>query len=141
GSESVVERLEHVDSDPSAADAAAADGRAVAAMLDEVGAAALSLGAIVRRVGVQPADVAARVDALVAAQRAVRAGDAIVGAGVFARLKEAVLAAVADHHRAQPMSDGIPREALREQGFARGNASVFDVALEQLAGSNRIAGR
>src|SRR5262249_57825920 len=130
GSESVVERLEHVDSDPSAADAAAADGRAVAAMLDEVGAAALSLDAIVSRAGVQPADVAPRVDALVAAQRAVRAGDAIVGAGVFARLKDAVLAAGADPHRAPPMSHRIPPEAPRARVCGRGDTSGVHLALQ-----------
>jgi len=140
-SAAATERLGQLDFDPSAGDSAAADERALAAMLDEVGPAGLSLDAIVSRVGVQPADVVARVDALVAAQRAVRAGDAIVGAGVFARLKDAVVAAVADHHRAQPMSDGIPREALREHVCGRGNASVFEVALEELAGANRIVVR
>ena len=140
-SAAATERLRQLDFDPAAADIAAADQRALAAMLDEVGPAGLSLDAIVSRAGVEPEAVAARVDALVAAQLAVRAGDSIVGAGVFARLKDAVLAAVGDHHRAQPMSDGIPRETLRELAFARGSASVFDVALEQLAGANRVVVR
>ncbi|HJZ76428.1 MAG TPA: selenocysteine-specific translation elongation factor [Vicinamibacterales bacterium] len=133
-----VERLRQLDFDPSAGDAAAADQLALAAMLDEAGPAGLPLDAVVSRAGVESGEVAARVSALVAARKAVRAGDSLVAAAVFTRLKDAVLAEVGEHHRAQPMSDGIPREALRERVFARGNPSVFDVALDELAGANRI---
>jgi selenocysteine-specific elongation factor len=140
-SAAATERLQQLDFDPSAGDAAGADVRALAAMLDDVGPAGLSLEAIVSRAGVERGLVAARVDALVAARQAVRAGDSIVAAGVFARVTDGVMAALADHHRAQPMSEGIPREELRDQVFARGNAAVFDVALAELAAANRIVVR
>jgi selenocysteine-specific elongation factor len=135
-----VERLQRLDFDPSAADDAA-DQRAVTAMLDELGPAGTSIDALISRAGIDPAQIAACVDGLVAARRAVRAGEAIVAADVFARLKDAVVAAIAEHHRAQPMSDGMPREALREHVFSRGNPALFDLALAELASANVIIGR
>ena len=135
------ERLQQLDFDPSGADRQAADARALVAMLDEAGAAGLPLGAVVSRGGVAPADVAARVDALVAAKRAVRTADGIVSAAVLARARDAIVAALTEHHRAQPMSEGVPREELREQVFARGNPAAFDVAIAELSGANRIVAR
>jgi selenocysteine-specific elongation factor len=135
------DRLLQLDFDPSAADREAADVRALAAMLDEAGAAALSLDALVSRAGIDPADVAARVDALINAKRAVRAGDWIVAADVVARARDAIVAALTAHHRAQPMSEGVPREELREQVFGRGNPAAFDVATSELAAANRIVAR
>ena len=93
------------------------------------------------RAGIDPADVPPRVDALVKAKRAVRAGEWIVAADVVARAKEAVVAAVTEHHRVQPMSDGVPREELREQVFGRGNPAAFDVAIAELSAANRIVAR
>jgi selenocysteine-specific elongation factor len=135
------DRLLQLDFDPSAADREGADVRALAAMLDEAGAAALSLDAVVSRAGIDPADVAARVDALVNAKRAVRAGDWIVAADVVARARDAIVAALTEHHRAQPMSEGVPREELREQVFGRGNPAAFEVATSELAAANRIVAR
>src|SRR4051812_5835016 len=135
------DRLLQLDFDPSAADRETADVRALAAMLDEAGAAALSLDAVVSRAGIDPADVAARVDAFVNAKRAVRAGDWIVAADVVARARDAIVAALTEHHRAQPMSEGVPREELREQVFGRGNPAAFEVATSELAAANRIVAR
>jgi len=136
-----IERLARLDFDPGAADRAAADARAIAAMLDEAGAAGLSIAAVTSRAGVAPAAAAPRVDALVAAGQAIRAADTIVAAGVFSRLKEAIVAALGAHHRAEPMSEGVPREALREQLFAHGAPVVFDLALADLAASGAVAAR
>jgi len=140
-STSAIERLERLDFDPSASDTEASDLRALSAMLDDVGPAGLSMDAVISRAGVEPGQVASRVGALVGSQHAVRASNAIVAAAVAARLKEAVLAALADHHRAQPMSEGPPREELREHVFAHGNDAVFDVVLAELAAANRIVVR
>ena len=49
-------------------------------MIDDAGQAGLSLAALVSRVGVDPATLDARVDALVTAGQAVRAGDVLVSA-------------------------------------------------------------
>ena len=110
-------------------------------MLDDAGAAGMSIAAVTSRAGVEPTSVAPRIDALVAAKQAVRAADTVVAAAVFARLKEAIVAALGAHHRAQPISDGIPREALREQLFAHGAPAVFDLAVAELAASQSIVAR
>src|SRR5256885_5005297 len=39
------------------------------------------------------------------------------------------------------MSDGMPREALREQLFAHGAPAVFDLAIAELAASQSIVAR
>ena len=39
------------------------------------------------------------------------------------------------------MSEGVPREALREQLFAHGAPAVFDLALAELAASRTVAAR
>src|SRR5438067_1805748 len=127
--------------EPAAADRAAADTRASGAMLDGAGGAGMSIAAVTSRAGVEPTSVAPRIDALVAAKQAVRAADTVVAAAVFARLKEAIVAALGAHHRAQPISDGIPREALREQLFAHGAPAVFDLAVAELAASQSIVAR
>jgi selenocysteine-specific elongation factor len=135
------DRLQQLDFDPSAPEREASDVRALAAMLDEAGAAALSLAAVVSRAGIDPADVSSRVDALVTAKRAVRAGEWIVSAEVVARARDAIIAALTEHHRAQPMSEGVPREELREQVFGRGNPAAFDVTIAELSAANRIVAR
>ena len=140
-SAAAIERLQQLDVDRSAGGAAAADVRALGAMIDDIGPAGLPLGDVVSRAGIEPADVVARVDALVAAKRAVRAADWLVAAAVFSGLTDAVVAALTEHHRAQPISEGIPREELRERLFARGAAAVFDAALAELAAANRIVAR
>src|SRR5439155_6229665 len=48
------------------------------------------------------------------------------------RLKEAVAAVLRDHHQRNPLSEGMPREELRERVFARGALAVFDRALADL---------
>src|SRR5262249_21025606 len=79
--QAALERLQRLDFDPSSADRLAADVRALTAMLDELGSTGMAVEAVTSRAGVEPARVGAVVDALVAAQHAVRAGDSIVSAG------------------------------------------------------------
>jgi selenocysteine-specific elongation factor len=64
-----------------------------------------------------------------------------VSAEVVARARDAIIAALTEHHRAQPMSEGVPREELREQVLGRGNAAAFDVAIAELSAANRIVAR
>jgi selenocysteine-specific elongation factor len=85
--------------------------------------------------------VQARADALVAAHEAVRAADVLVAASLYGRLKEGIVATLTEHHRAQPLSEGMPREELRDHLLARGHVALFDLALTELAGARTIAGR
>ena len=72
---------------------------------------------------------------------AIAAGDVLVAPPVVATLKKNIGTALTEHHRAQPLSEGIPRETLREQLFSRGHAAVFDRALAELSAAGVIAVR
>ena len=124
--------------DPASTDRADAEQRAVAAMVDDVGPAGLSLGAMTSRAGVDPRHVDARANALVAAGHVVRVGDVLVSDLIYRRLKDAVVQALNGHHKLQPLSGGMPREELREHLFARGHAAVFDRVLDDLSAAGTI---
>src|SRR4051812_27607799 len=129
-------RCRRLDFTPGVDDGDEAERRAIVAMLDDAGAAGLSLSAMVSRAGVAPARVAAQAEALVAAGQAVRAADVLVSVAIAARLKDAIVTTLTAHHKKQPLSAGMPREELREHLFARGHAAVFDRALADLAGAS-----
>ena len=131
-------RCERLAFDPASGDGREAEQRAAAVMIEDAGAAGLSLAAMTSRAGVDPAEVEARADGLVAARQAVRAADVLVSVGVYARLTDAIVKTLTAHHAAQPLSEGMPREELREHLFARGSAAVFERALLDLAGAGRI---
>jgi selenocysteine-specific elongation factor len=122
-------------------DRAAADLRAAAVMIADAGPAAFPIAALISRAGASPAAVGARISALVAAGQAVRAGDVLVAADTVTQLKQRILASLAEHHRAQPLSPGVPREELREHLFGRGHADVFALALEGLTTAGSVAVR
>ena len=60
---------------------------------------------------------------------------------VLQQLTGTIVATLAEHHRAEPLSEGIPREELRERTFGRGAASIFDRALADLERAGTIAVR
>jgi selenocysteine-specific elongation factor len=124
--------------DPASTDRADAEQRAVAAMVEDVGPAGLSLDAMTSRAGVDPRRVDAIANALVVAGHVVRVGEVLVSDLIYRRLKDAVVQALADHHKSQPLSGGMPREELREHLFARGHAAVFDRVLDDLSSAGTI---
>jgi selenocysteine-specific elongation factor len=110
-------------------------------LIEDAGVQGLPQTALTTRVGVDPRDVSRRIDELVAAGDAIAAGDVLVAPSVMATLKKAIAGALTEHHRAQPLSEGIPRETLREQLFGRGHAAVFDRALAELTSTGVISVR
>jgi selenocysteine-specific elongation factor len=127
--------------DPATDDRADAERRAVLVMLDDVGAAGLPLAALTSRAAIDPQAIDAQVATLVDAGQAVRAGDVLVSAALFAGLKDDVVKMLTAHHRAQPLSEGVPREELREQVAARADAGVFDRALSDLASAGTVVAK
>jgi selenocysteine-specific elongation factor len=140
-SRAALERARALLFDPAVDDRAAAEQRAAAVMIGDAGQAALPLAALISRVGVDPQSRDTRADALVAAGQAVRAGDVLVSPAIYTRLKDAIAAALTAHHRTQPLSEGIPREELREQLFGHGHPAVFERALADLGAAGAIAAR
>ena len=136
-----LERAKRLAFDPAADDRDAAELQAAQVMIGDAGLAGLPVAAMVSRIGAAPGRVQRHTDALVAAARAVRAGDVLVSAARFAALKESIVKALTEHHRALPLSEGVPREELREQLAKRGHPAVFDAALTALAGAGTISVR
>ena len=56
----------------------------------------------------------------------------LVTRAVLEGLKSAILELLKQHHRAQPLSEGVPREEARARLFARGHPAVFERALHDL---------
>jgi selenocysteine-specific elongation factor len=131
-------RCQRLEFDPASGDRVEAELRAVAVMVEDAGPAGLSLAAMTSRAGVEPRHVDARADALVGAKHAVRAGDVLVSDAVYTRLKDGIVKTLTAHHKSQPLSEGLPREELREHLFARGHADVFDRALGDLSAAGTI---
>ena len=139
--EAALSRATRLAFDPSAPDHVQADDRAAAVMIEDSGAAGFPLTSMVSRIGIDPNALDARVEALTRSGVAVRAGDVLVTPGVFEKLKGAMLAALGEHHRTEPLSEGIPREELRDRVFARGHAHVFERALTDLAAAGTMVSR
>jgi len=120
---------------------AAALTRAGGAMVSERGAMGLPVGALVSRAGVAPGEASQVAQQLGAAGVAARAGDVLVAPAVLERLGREVLAKLGDHHRAAPLSEGLPREEVRERVFARAGEGVFERVLADLQEAGKIGGR
>ena len=121
---------------------------AVAAMVMAAGLPGLPGEALSARAGVAPAAVAAMIEAL--ATRGVEAvGDRLVTASHLTRAKDLLVKLVTAFHRAQPLSDGLPREEAREKvasTFGKATAdrsldtSVFDRIVDDLKKAKIVAG-
>jgi len=142
-SKAALERCRKLDLEPLSepGEKAEAELRAAEVMIAEAGAAAFAVCALESRVGVAPGDVAAWSEKLVATGRAVRAGDVLVAPRVLRGLSEAIVAGLTTHHREHPLSEGVPREELRERLFRRGHPALFDRVLEDLAASGNVVAR
>ena len=101
----------------------------------------LPVGALVSRAGVAPGEASQVAQQLGAAGVAARAGDVLVAPAVLERLGREVLAKLGDHHRAAPLSEGLPREEVRERVFARAGDGVFERVLADLQEAGKIGGR
>jgi len=137
-SESALARSTVLDFDPSAA-RDDSERRAAVALIADSGSSGLPIAALVSRLGVDSRAVEERVRRLVDSGDATLAGDVLVAPDVLARLEASIVAALAEHHRAQPLSEGVPREELRAQLFRRGRQTIFDHALTVLAARGQVA--
>jgi selenocysteine-specific elongation factor len=81
------------------------------------------------------------VDRLAAARIASRAGSTLVSPAVLDQLSRDVLRLLGDHHRAEPLSEGLPREEVRERAFGRAGEGVFERVVADLEASGKVTGR
>jgi selenocysteine-specific elongation factor len=139
--EAALERARRLVFDPAAAGRSEADARAAQVMIEDAGSAGFLVSSMISRAGVGPGALDATVNALIQSGAVTRAGGMLVTRGIFEELKRATLASLADHHRTQPLSEGVPRDELRDRVFARGHADVFERALVDLVEAGTIVSR
>jgi selenocysteine-specific elongation factor len=118
-----------------------AELRAAQVVVDDAGDAAFPVTSLVSRLGVAPTDVVPRIDALMKRGAALQVRDVLVARTVVERLKQRVVEALTEHHRSQPLSEGLAREEARVRLFGRGHPAVFEHALDNLAAARIVAGR
>jgi len=110
-------------------------------VVNEAGAHGLQAGALTWRLGVSPAAVQEARQALAVAGLALDAGDRLIAPEWRGTLAERVLTALAAHHEAQPLSEGLPREELRERVLGHAAPALADLVLSDLVSRGRIVGR
>ncbi len=123
---------------------AGGDLTAIAAMIEAAGLQGIDKRALVSRAGLVPASVDGALQQLGSHGVAV-AGDRLVSTAHLVKAGETMVAHVAAFHKAQPMSEGLPREEARERIFRRVDAAVFEKVLADvkarkvLIGADRLA--
>jgi selenocysteine-specific elongation factor len=127
--------------DPGSAGGHAADDRAVSTFVAEAGAAGFDTPSLVSRAGLDPGTVDEVIGRLVHAGSAVRAGAVLLTPAAIDALASGVLKRLTDHHRAEPLSEGMPREEVRERIFARAGEGVFDAVIARLQQDGTVVGR
>ena len=120
----------------------AADASSAAlTLVEERRASGLAFDEMARRLGYPAADVRTLAAALAAAGKVQIVGDQAFDATVVASLEERLVAAVAAHHQAQPLSEGLPREEARERVFGLAPVALFDSVIKTLVGAGKLSGR
>lgn len=110
-----------------------ADGpAALAAMVRGRGLRGLPLVDVVARAGIAPGQVEAACRTLEQAGTVRRAGDCLVSAAALAEVSNKVATLVAECHRQNPISDGLPREEARARLFGGVEPAVFETVMRQL---------
>jgi selenocysteine-specific elongation factor len=127
--------------DPGDAGGQAAEDRAVSALVAEAGSAGFGTASLVSRTGFDPGSVDEAIGRLVRAGSAVRAGAVLLTPAAVDALASSVLKRLTDHHRAEPLSEGMPREEVRERIFARAGEGVFDEVMARLQQAGTVGGR
>ncbi len=143
-SDKALERCRRLDEEADGsgeADGSDAPTRAARVFLDEAGLLGLPISHLIARAGMPPERLSQHVRALVAGGHAVEIDGRLVSAPLLARLEADLMAALAEHHRRHPLSEGLAREEARTRLCGRGHPSVFERAVEDLAASGAAVAR
>ena len=117
-----------------------AAGRAPAIWLTEAAGRGVTPDDLVRRGGLSRAAADDAIRALEQAGLACRAGDRWIDAQWVARTDGAVRRTLAEFHRASPLEDGVPRDALRDRVARNASPSAFEFVLARLAADGVVRG-
>ncbi|MEP6917791.1 MAG: selenocysteine-specific translation elongation factor [Acidobacteriota bacterium] len=114
---------------------------AVLVFMEECAGAGLARARLTSRAGLTAREADATVDRLVRAGRVAVVEDLLVSPAVLQALSIGVIAALRAHHASQPLSEGIPREEVRERLFGRAAPAVFEHVVTALAAEQKIVAR
>ena len=117
------------------------DTAAILRMVGDAGAGGLLIASLASRAGVPIDRVEPLVASLERSGQARRAGDRVVSPAVVTELGARLLADVGAFHKQQPLADGLPREEARGRVFARADAQVFELVLDDLQKSGKLVVR
>ena len=117
------------------------DEEAALVFVKEGRAAGIAVDALARRLGLTLTQASSLADRLAADGRVVRVKDALFDGPHLRELEARLITMVTEHHAAQPMSEGLPREEARERVFARAAPALFDAIVAGLQAGGRIGGR
>ena len=112
-----------------------------AVLIAESGRRGLRAADLVWRCGVSPATLPAVRKALVDSGAALDVGDYLVTPEWRPLAAERVRVALAAHHEASPLSDGLPREQVREGVLGGVAPGLVDSVLRELEATGQIVGR
>ena len=117
------------------------DRDAAMVFIEERRSAGIAIDALARRAGLSPQAARALAGQLAGEGQVIAAGDDVFAMPVVRALEARLLEAVAEHHRAQPLAEGLPREEARARIFALASPVLFEHVVRVLTESGRLTGR
>jgi selenocysteine-specific elongation factor len=111
------------------------------AMVRERGVSGFLRGALVSRMGLARPEAVSLVERLARSAAVEQVEDLIVSTDASSAHGERLVGELQAHHRAHPLSEGMPREEARERIFGQAPPPVFAHVLQRLTASGRIVGR
>jgi selenocysteine-specific elongation factor len=109
--------------------------------VDERGGSGLSVAALARRAGVSPAAAGALAQELAATGDVVIIGDTLFSTRLVRTVASQLMAAVQEHHRTAPLSEGLPREEARERVLGVGSPALFAHVISTLVSAGKLVAR
>ncbi len=107
-------------------------------MLRAAGTAGLSFTDLRSRTGIRKEVLLQTLDSMVGSKLAVNAGEIYLDPEAVKQLSTAAESTLAAHHKREPLSRGMPREAFKEQVCARVPDVVFQFVLRTLESNGRV---
>jgi selenocysteine-specific elongation factor len=114
---------------------------AALAFIEERAGSGVSTAALARRAGLSLPAARQLGDQLAVAGEAVAVGETLFSARLVAAAQARVLAAVDEHHKSSPLSEGLPREEARERVLGSASPALFGYVLTKLVAEGTLIAR
>ena len=101
----------------------------------------IATDALARRAGLRPDALRVLRQQLVSSGRVLGVSDLLFSAPAARALEDRLLAAIAAHHKEQPMSEGLSREEARARVVVKASPALFEHVVQQLTAAGKVSGR